>query len=55
MARIIGNANPAFSLGFRSNATYRAFEASWLWRAANRWQSPAGPVQRKSAEAPRYS
>lgn len=30
---IIGNANPAFSLGFRSNATWNKFDASWLWRA----------------------
>ena len=31
--RIIGNANPDFSLGFRSNATWRRFDVSWLWRA----------------------
>jgi TonB-dependent starch-binding outer membrane protein SusC len=30
---IIGNANPDFSLGFRSNATWKKFDASWLWRA----------------------
>ena len=30
---IIGDANPAFSLGLRSNATWRRFDASWLWRA----------------------
>ena len=30
---IIGNANPNFSLGLRSNATWRGFDASWLWRA----------------------
>ncbi len=30
---IIGNANPAFSLGVRSNATWKKFDASWLWRA----------------------
>lgn len=30
---IIGNANPNFSLGLRSNATWRSFDASWLWRA----------------------
>ena len=30
---IIGNANPAFSLGIRSNATWKKFDASWLWRA----------------------
>ena len=30
---IIGNANPDFSLGFRSNGTWGKFDASWLWRA----------------------
>ncbi len=30
---IIGNANPNFSLGFRSNGTWKKFDASWLWRA----------------------
>ncbi|MCC6772712.1 MAG: SusC/RagA family TonB-linked outer membrane protein [Gemmatimonadaceae bacterium] len=30
---IIGNANPSLSLGFRSNATWKKFDASWLWRA----------------------
>ena len=30
---IIGNANPTFSLGLRSNATWKGFDASWLWRA----------------------
>ncbi len=30
---IIGNANPNFSLGLRSNATWKKFDASWLWRA----------------------
>jgi len=30
---IIGNANPSFSLGIRSNATWRRFDLSWLWRA----------------------
>ena len=30
---IIGNANPNFSLGLRSNATWKSFDASWLWRA----------------------
>ncbi|MEO7966358.1 MAG: SusC/RagA family TonB-linked outer membrane protein [Gemmatimonadaceae bacterium] len=30
---IIGNANPSFSLGFRSNATWKKLDASWLWRA----------------------
>ncbi len=29
----IGNANPNFSLGLRSNATWKHFDASWLWRA----------------------
>jgi iron complex outermembrane receptor protein len=29
---IIGNANPSFSLGLRSNATVSSFDASWLWR-----------------------
>ncbi|MEO8561347.1 MAG: SusC/RagA family TonB-linked outer membrane protein [bacterium] len=29
---IIGNANPKFSLGLRSNATVSKFDASWLWR-----------------------
>ncbi|MES3033540.1 MAG: SusC/RagA family TonB-linked outer membrane protein [Gemmatimonadota bacterium] len=30
---IIGNANPNFSLGLRSNMTWNGFDASWLWRA----------------------
>ncbi|MGZ9247007.1 MAG: SusC/RagA family TonB-linked outer membrane protein [Gemmatirosa sp.] len=30
--RIIGNANPGFSLGLRSNATWNRFDAAWLWR-----------------------
>lgn len=30
---IIGNANPAFSLGVRSNGTWNRFDFSWLWRA----------------------
>ncbi|MEP7380383.1 MAG: SusC/RagA family TonB-linked outer membrane protein [Gemmatimonadota bacterium] len=30
---IIGDANPAFSLGLRSNGTWGKFDASWLWRA----------------------
>ncbi|MBC7896133.1 MAG: SusC/RagA family TonB-linked outer membrane protein [Cytophagaceae bacterium] len=30
---VIGNANPDFSLGFRSNANFGKFDASWLWRA----------------------
>jgi len=29
---IIGNANPSFTLGLRSNATAGKFDASWLWR-----------------------
>jgi TonB-dependent starch-binding outer membrane protein SusC len=29
---IIGNANPSFSLGFRSNGSAGRFDASWLWR-----------------------
>jgi iron complex outermembrane receptor protein len=29
---IIGNANPDFSLGLRSNATWKRLDASWLWR-----------------------
>jgi iron complex outermembrane receptor protein len=29
---IIGNANPKFSLGLRSNGTISKFDASWLWR-----------------------
>jgi TonB-dependent starch-binding outer membrane protein SusC len=29
---IIGDANPDFSLGFRTNATWNKFDASWLWR-----------------------
>ena len=29
---IIGNANPKFSLGLRSNASAGKFDASWLWR-----------------------
>jgi iron complex outermembrane receptor protein len=31
--RIIGNANPDFSVGLRSNGTLGRFDASWLWRA----------------------
>jgi iron complex outermembrane receptor protein len=31
--RIIGNANPDFSVGLRSNGTFGRFDASWLWRA----------------------
>ena len=30
--QIIGNANPKFSLGLRSNGTVGKFDASWLWR-----------------------
>lgn len=30
---IIGNANPSFSVGLRSNLTWGKFDASWLWRA----------------------
>ncbi|MEO7855602.1 MAG: TonB-dependent receptor [Gemmatimonadaceae bacterium] len=30
---IIGNANPKFSLGLRSNGNFKKFDASWLWRA----------------------
>ena len=30
---IIGNANPTFSLGLRTNGTWKHFDASWLWRA----------------------
>jgi iron complex outermembrane receptor protein len=29
---IIGNANPSFSLGFHSNATWNKLDASWNWR-----------------------
>ena len=29
---IIGNANPKFSVGFRSNGSVKKFDASWLWR-----------------------
>ncbi|AHG93773.1 TonB-dependent outer membrane protein, SusC/RagA (plasmid) [Gemmatirosa kalamazoonensis] len=29
---IIGDANPAFSLGLRSNLTWHKLDASWLWR-----------------------
>ncbi|MEP6730881.1 MAG: SusC/RagA family TonB-linked outer membrane protein [bacterium] len=31
--QIIGNANPKFSLGLRSNGSMNKFDASWLWRA----------------------
>ena len=30
--QVLGNANPDFSLGLRSNANWRRFDASWLWR-----------------------
>ena len=30
--RIIGNANPKFTLGLRSNGTMGKLDASWLWR-----------------------
>lgn len=30
---ILGNANPTFSLGLRSNLTWHGIDASWLWRA----------------------
>jgi iron complex outermembrane receptor protein len=30
---IIGNANPKFELGVRSNGTWHKLDASWLWRA----------------------
>ncbi|MGQ0649029.1 MAG: SusC/RagA family TonB-linked outer membrane protein [Gemmatimonadaceae bacterium] len=30
---VIGNANPDFSLGLRSNANWNKFDVSWLWRA----------------------
>ena len=29
---VIGNANPKFSIGFRSNGSMNKFDASWLWR-----------------------
>jgi iron complex outermembrane receptor protein len=31
--REIGNANPDFAIGLNSRATFRRFDASWLWRA----------------------
>jgi iron complex outermembrane receptor protein len=31
--QIIGNANPSFSVGLRSNAGWKRFDMSWLWRA----------------------
>lgn len=31
--QIIGDANPDFNLGFRSNGRFGKFDASWLWRA----------------------
>jgi TonB-dependent starch-binding outer membrane protein SusC len=30
---VIGNANPTFSLGFNSRASWKHFDASWIWRA----------------------
>ena len=30
--RIIGKANPDFSIGLHNNATWNGFDASWLWR-----------------------
>ncbi len=30
---IIGNANPKFSMGLRSNGSMNKFDVSWLWRA----------------------
>ncbi len=30
--QIIGSANPSFTLGLRNNATWNAFDLSWLWR-----------------------
>jgi iron complex outermembrane receptor protein len=30
---VIGNANPDFTLGLRSNLSFGRFDASWLWRA----------------------
>jgi iron complex outermembrane receptor protein len=33
ITRIIGNANPDFSLGLNSRYTFKRFDASWLWRA----------------------
>ena len=30
---ILGNANPSFSLGLRSNLNWHGIDASWLWRA----------------------
>ena len=29
---VIGNANPKFNVGFRSNGSMNKFDASWLWR-----------------------
>jgi iron complex outermembrane receptor protein len=31
--RIIGDANPSFTLGLSSNGRWGSFDASWLWRA----------------------
>jgi iron complex outermembrane receptor protein len=30
--RVIGNANPSFTLGVRNNGMWNHFDASWLWR-----------------------
>jgi iron complex outermembrane receptor protein len=30
--KIIGNSNPSFTLGLRSNGSWSHFDASWLWR-----------------------
>ena len=29
---VVGSANPDFSLGISNNATWKSFDASWLWR-----------------------
>ncbi|MGH7680337.1 MAG: SusC/RagA family TonB-linked outer membrane protein [Gemmatimonadaceae bacterium] len=29
---VVGNANPDFTLGVSNNATWKSFDASWLWR-----------------------
>jgi TonB-linked SusC/RagA family outer membrane protein len=31
--RVIGNANPSFTVGLRNSGTWNSFDASWLWRA----------------------
>jgi TonB-linked SusC/RagA family outer membrane protein len=30
--KVLGNANPKFSVGLRSNGAWKKFDASWLWR-----------------------